>query len=402
MGGGGGSSDPCQRGGSGGTNNSNKPQPPRTPGKYRTKSLNPVVGPDVRDTGCPNCGGGNNCNGDEYTWGSDRCSDGASLHSGKAFCVNKNPFVDACPVTTDRKPIGTVTQTDWDGHNVVCQYSSVSAPLSALLTYFDQNTVNLIMTDKCGALGYQDLLGNSECRTFYGTDFNNQLLNRISKIAGWSANQPLAAFVNNTMRGGSGIGAADQATATNLVQTNCDANPKDPMCGCYNVTKYGNACLSDSSKTTLPGCAGLVKEFASLPAGATVGTMSMFCASNECSNALNGDSSLLPGTNPKPCQVNIAQCVNDFSNAHLNGSPVSANCNNAINNVSTAPPPPPSGGATGGGTTGGGTTGGGTTNDKTTSVAQSSSPNTTYAIGGISFCFLLLILIMIMAFFAMK
>lgn len=349
MGGGHGSGGSCSANASGSFDN--LPAPPRKGGKYKTLPLDSSRGVSTRKTGIPTTGK-NTCGGD-YTWGEIGLP-GGCLGKGSE-CAPTYPYADYCPKIPGGGAIGNVTQTDWAGHQVMCSYDSVTAPMAQLSKYFDTNTINQIMNDRCGAMDYHTLLTDGDCKQFYAADMNNQLLKRIGAINGWTGDGQLAAYVNNVMKGGSGITATDQGTATNMIQTACDATPTDPMCSCYNVTKFGDACLNDPAKKTLPGCAGLVKEFASLPAGATVGLMNKFCSSDDCANALNADSALLPGPNPKACNINIAQCVNDFSNAKLTNSPVSADCQNTLNVTGTnpppPPPPPPSSGAPAGGAT---------------------------------------------------
>jgi len=331
MGGGGG--NPCTRGGSGSVNPSNKPAPPRNGGQYQTKALNPAYGVPTRDTGCGNAGVTYNCTGGEYRWSGKGCP---CAGSNGAICANALPFADMCPT------IGPLTQTDWSGQQVVCNYSSVNAnlPINELSKYFSPETATKISNDRCAGLDYMGLSQSSECQQFYGGSVDNELLKRIDAIAGWSGNAPLMGYVNSKLKQ-TNSAVADQQKAQTLVQKNCDGNPMDPKCGCYNVTKFGNRCLNDATVKTYPGCKELAAAMADLPAAAQIGTMNMFCASNECANAKASDESLLPGPNPPTCPMNIAQCVNDFRNANLTGSPVSAVCQNTITGVPSKPPPPP-------------------------------------------------------------
>jgi len=333
MGGGGG--NPCTRGGGGSTNPSNKPAPPRNGGQYSTKPIDPAYGVPTRDTGCGNAGVVYNCTGGEYRWSGKGCP---CAGSNGSICAAAFPFGDMCPA------IGALSQTDWSGQQVVCRYSSVNAnlPINELSKYFSPETATKISNDRCAALDYMGLSQSSECQKFYGAELDGELLKRIEAIPGWSGNAPLMTFVNSKLKAPNAK-VSDQQRALTLVQKNCDANPNDPKCSCYNVTKYGNGCLNDEVKKKFPGCKELSKTMGELPAAARLGEMNMFCASNDCSNAKTSDEALLPGPNPAACNINIAQCVNDFRNASLTGSPVQAECKNTITGVTVPPPPPPSG-----------------------------------------------------------
>lgn len=369
------------------------------------------MGVQTRDTNVP-ATGTKGCDGDYY-WEDRRAGSGCTGKGAK--CAPPQPYVEYCP-KIDGKNIGNVTQTDWSGHQVICSYNSVSIPLDQLSKYFDPATVNSISADRCGALDYTGLSQSSECRKFYGPNADNELLKRIGAIQGWSSNGPLMSFVNSKLKAANAQ-VADQEQATTLVQKNCDANPMDPKCGCYNVTKFGNGCLNDATKKTYPGCKELAKAMSDLPAAAQIGTMNMFCASNECSNAKASDESLLPGPNPPVCNMNIAQCVNDFRNASLTNSPVSAECKNTITGVTIPPPPPPPGSpvvtAPAGGAAGGAAApaaaGGGASaaagGSAGGAVATSAAPDSKKGlIIGLSFggCCCLLICIAIIIFFMMK
>ena len=346
--GGGGGSTACTRSATGSFHN--YAAPPRLGGKYKTTPQEPAIGVQVRETAVP-ATGTKGCDADYY-WDSKGSGSGCTGKGSK--CAPPKPYVEYCP-KIGGQDIGQVTQTDWSGKQVVCSYNSVSIPLDQLSKYFDPTTVNSISADRCGALDYNALSLSSECQKFYGAELDSELLKRIEAIPGWSGNAPLMTFVNSKLKAANAK-VSDQQRAVALVQKNCDANPMDAKCGCYNVTKFGNGCLNDENKKKYPGCKELAKAMSDLPAAAQIGTMNMFCASNECSNAKASDESLLPGPNPPVCNMNIAQCVNDFRNANLTGSPVTAECKNTITGVTVPPPPPPAGttvAAPGGTATGG-------------------------------------------------
>jgi len=402
MGGGGG--NPCTRGGGGNVNPSNKPAPPRTGGRYTTKAIEPLYGPPTRDTGCGNAGVKYGCTGGEYKWDNKGCPCAGSAGS---ICVKDLPFADMCPA------IGQLSQTDWSGKQVVCKYNTITPPLNELTKYFSPETATQISNDRCAGLDYMGLSQSSECQRFYAAELDNELLKRIDAIPGWSGNAPLMGYVNSKLKS-SNARTADKQKAQTLVQKNCDANPKDPKCGCYNVTKFGNRCLNDATVKTYPGCKELAKTMSDLPAAAQIGTMNMFCASNECSNAKASDESLLPGPDPPVCNMNIAQCVNDFRNANLTGSPVSAVCQNTITGVTTPPPAPPptppvvpgSAGVSAGGSTGGsagGSAGAPSPAGVVGATSAAPGPNKGLIIGAsIGGGFLFLICCLIAIFFMMK
>ena len=293
------------------------------------------MGVQVRETDVP-ATGTKGCDSDYY-WDSRGSGSGCTGKGSK--CAPPKPYVEYCPKVGGQN-IGAVTQTDWSGRQVICSYNAVTIPLDQLSKYFDPATTNSISADRCASLDYMTLSQSSECQKFYGAELDNELLKRIDAIPGWSGNAPLMGYVNSKLKS-SNARTADKQKAQTLVQKNCDANPNDPKCGCYNVTKFGNGCLNDEVKKKYPGCKELAKAMADLPAAAQIGTMNMFCASNDCSNAKASDESLLPGPDPPVCNMNIAQCVNDFRNANLTGSPITAECKNTITGVTIPPPPAP-------------------------------------------------------------
>ena len=171
----------------------------------------------------------------------------------------------------------------------------------------------------------------------------SQLSYNSSKLAicnsgqNWTGTPSCISTVNNVMKTGL---QAEQTTATTMVQNFCDAHVNDPLCGCYNVTKYGSQCISDDSKKTLPGCDNLNTDFRGLPSFASIIGADKFCASSDCiTNALSSSSELMPvprasATSCPPIQA----CIQNFQGAVLNNSEVSASCKQTLN-ISTTPPP---------------------------------------------------------------
>ena len=148
--------------------------------------------------------------------------------------------------------------------------------------------------------------------------------------------------INNVQKSTAVVDGVSQGTATALVQTYCDANPNDALCGCYNVTKYNTQCISDSTKQNLPGCENLNSDFGRLPNYASVIAADKFCASSDCiTSALSSSTAFMPvARSPQQACPTIQACIQDFRNANFSGASLSTNCKNTLN-ISTAPPPPP-------------------------------------------------------------
>ena len=133
--------------------------------------------------------------------------------------------------------------------------------------------------------------------------------------------------------------AKDSITA--YCDTDAGKNQSDGLCGCYNVMKYGGACLT--SQAGIPGCKELKATVGDLPPGAQVAFADKFCASDVCVTQALGNAALLPDyTQGKQCP-NITQCVQDFRNANFQGSQVDASCKNTVSITGVAPPAPPAG-----------------------------------------------------------
>jgi len=349
MGGGGSSANPCERDGGGGSiNPNNKPQPPRSAGKYTTKSLGPAYGPPIRNTGCGPCGSRRTCAGSEYTWdGGQSCSDGAALRSHKALCANQYPFADQCPAQGGT-PIGTVKQTDWDGHNVKCQYDVVTIPFDQLGGYFDDTTSNRIKADRCAPLTYSQLGASSECRTYYGSNLDSEMLKRIEANAGWANDAVLRTAVNGYVASEL-ISEPPQpsdlsARGKTLIRNFCSAHPDDPKCGCYNAIDKGlSGCQSAPDGT--PGCAELKAlgvQFDNAPDEFKPIFQNMknqvnaMCLSENCKTVRgssgNAAGILLPGTVPgKDCSSNFNVCLSKLTVGQMTGGTIDASCKQTFN-----------------------------------------------------------------------
>jgi len=353
--GGGSSGNPCKKDGGGNINPNNKPAPPRTAGKYVTKSIGPAYGPPSRDTGCGDAGVKYGCVGGEYKWDNKSCPCAGSAGS---ICVKDTPFADMCP------SIGTLSQTDWDGHNIKCQYNTVTIPFDQLVGYFDDTNANKIKADRCNPLGYAALAASSECRTYYGTaNLNSELLKRVEATGnGWAADAPQRDFVqqlvaDEVIQGRAATDTSSRAKA--LIRNFCTASPNDPKCGCYNAINKG---LSGCQATpTAPGCAELAalgKQFDEAPPEfrpifqQMKNSVNAMCLSENCKtvrgSTTNAAGILLPGTVPGgDCASNFNVCLTKLTVGQMTGGNIDASCKQTFNLPSpapaAAPAPAPSG-----------------------------------------------------------
>jgi len=215
----------------------------------------------------------------------------------------------------------------------------------------DANCTNYYATPEAAAAGYR-----------YDTD----MFELCKADPAWFNKASCRTAFNNAVKGTNESlrqQAKDKVTA--YCDTNDGATQVDGLCGCYNVMKYGRACLGD--KAALPGCRELKSTIGDLPPGAQASFADKFCASDVCVTQALGNAALLPDyTQGKQCP-SIAMCVQDFRNASLTNSPVKAECRNTLNitglpgpaAAAVPPTPPPSGAAAGStGGTAAGSTGG--------------------------------------------
>lgn len=353
--GGGSSGNPCKKDGGGNINPNNKPAPPRTAGKYVTKSIGPAYGPPSRDTGCGDAGVKYGCVGGEYKWDNKGCPCAGSAGS---ICVKDLPFADMCPA------IGTLSQTDWDGHNIKCQYNAITIPLDQLSAYFDDTNANKIKADRCAPLTYTQLAASSECRTYYGTaNLNSELLKRVEATGnGWAGDGPQRDFVqqlvaDEVIQGRAATDTSSRAKA--LIRNFCTASPNDPKCGCYNAINKG---LSGCQATpTAPGCAELAalgKQFDEAPPEfrpifqQMKNSVNAMCLAENCKtvrgSTTNAAGILLPGTVPGgDCASNFNVCLTKLTVGQMTGGNIDASCKQTFNLPSpapaAAPAPAPSG-----------------------------------------------------------
>jgi hypothetical protein len=202
------------------------------------------------------------------------------------------------------------------------------------------NDVKLMRAKYCSQLSTID---SNQCKLFSADpgnlfDFDVMKTNICNQDPNWSANPTCVAAVNSAQKTGSQAG---KASATQMVQILCDANPTNPLCGCYNVTKHGAACIRDASLQDLPGCAGLFADFGSLPSSYGAVDADKFCASDDCiTKAWSGATALLPAPRAEVTSCPpIQKCIQDFRGAQFNSSDLTASCKQTLN-ISTTPGAP--------------------------------------------------------------
>ena len=202
------------------------------------------------------------------------------------------------------------------------------------------NDAKLLRAGYCAQLSTID---SNQCKLFSADpgnnfDFDVMKTNICNQDPRWYNNPTCVAAVNSAQKTGSQAG---KASATQMVQVFCDANPTNALCGCYNVTKYGTACIRDASKKTLPGCAGLFADFGSLPSSYGAVDADKFCASDDCiTKALSSSSVLLPAPRaPSQSCPPIQKCIQDFRGAQFNSSSLDAQCKQTLNIVRPQIPP---------------------------------------------------------------
>ena len=189
-------------------------------------------------------------------------------------------------------------------------------------------------------------INDPKCANFYSTPeanaagfrYDQDLYYMCKNDPNWFLSSSCRTSINNAVKG---TNESIRQQAKDAIAAFCDRDVgrDNQICGCYNVMKYGGACLT--SQKTIPGCRQLAETVGDLPAGAQVAFADKFCASDVCVTQALGNSALLPDyTAGKQCP-NITQCVQDFRNANFQGSQVDASCKNTVNITGVAPPAPP-------------------------------------------------------------
>lgn len=191
-------------------------------------------------------------------------------------------------------------------------------------------------------------INDPKCTNFYSTPeanaagfrYDQDLYYMCKNDPNWFQKSSCRTSINNAVKGtNESIRQQAKDLVTSYCETPAGRDQADSICGCYNVMKYGGACLT--SQKTIPGCRQLAETVGDLPAGAQVAFADKFCASDVCVTQALGNSALLPDyTAGKQCP-SITQCVQDFRNANFQGSQIDASCKNTVNITGVAAPSPP-------------------------------------------------------------
>jgi len=208
----------------------------------------------------------------------------------------------------------------------------------------DDYCLQLANVDSQPCQNWLDTYGQSSCsadpNNCSSASYNSAKLQLCKNAPNWTTIQSCVQTVNNVMKTGL---PAEQTTAEDMVSTYCNANPTDPLCGCFNVTSLGSQCISDASKHDLPGCSALNSDFGNLPNYASVIAADKFCASSDCiTNALSSGTEFIPAArSPQQTCPTIQACIQDFRNANFSGANLTAECKQTLN-INTPPAGAPS------------------------------------------------------------
>ena len=268
-----------------------------------------------------------------------------------------------------------------------CDYSTINMPKFINAGIFNENLGTEILTDASWAqakLEYcsqQVNIDKSECKNFFsdsrtGTSWNTV---KLGFCASTSTESTCLTTINNVFKSTLARDDVNKGIASTLVNNFCRANPTNDKCACWNATQNGYGCISDASKSTLPGCVALKRDFGSLPSSASVVSADTFCASNDCVGRALQDAVFMPAARaPSQSCPSIQACIQSFNNANLSGAQIDASCKQTLN-ITTTPTTTPSGttpsGTTPSGTTPSGTTPSGTTPSGTTPSGTPTTPD---------------------------
>jgi hypothetical protein len=201
----------------------------------------------------------------------------------------------------------------------------------------DPQDVQLIRRAYCTNISTID---SQECKLFSADpanmfDFDVVKTNLCNQNPNWHTDPRCVSTINTAQKTGSQAG---KDTATEMVRVLCEADPRNPLCGCYNVTKHGTQCIRDPNLKDLPGCQGLFTDFGSLPSSYGAVDSDKFCASDDCiTKAYSGGTSLLP--RPRSASDTcppIQKCIQDFRGANFDQSALDASCKLQLN-ISSPP-----------------------------------------------------------------
>jgi len=260
-----------------------------------------------------------------------------------------------------------------------CDYSSMNMAKFINAGIFNENLGTQILTDASWAqakLDYCSLAANidtSECKNYFsdsrtGTSWNTV---KLGFCAGTSTGTEPTCLttINNVFKSTLSRDDVNKQVASNLVRNFCAADPTSDKCACWNATQNGYNCISDASKSTLPGCVALKRDFGSLPSSASVVSADTFCASNDCVGRALRDAVFMPAARaPSQSCPSIQACIQSFNNANLTGAQIDASCEQTLNITP---------GTTPSGTTPSGTTPTTTPSGTTPTTTPSGTPTTT-------------------------
>ena len=288
-------------------------------------------------------GGGSGCSGYNY-WGRDWKNNGFSW-SVESKCI-EGFDLGLCP-----NKIGTVADGEFiynDGFvKIKCNYSDLDWSKFINAGIFNDNLGGQHLSSTAWSqakLDYCSQRGNidkSECKNYFsdsrtGTSWNTVKLGFCAGASTGSDSTCLTT-INNVFKSTLSRDDVNKQVASTLVRDFCTANPTNDKCACWNATQNGYRCISDSSKSALPGCAALKRDFGSLPSAASVVSADTFCASNDCVGRALQDAVFMPAPRaPSQSCPSIQACIQSFNNANLSGAQIDASCAQTLN---ITPPP---------------------------------------------------------------
>jgi len=311
--------------------------------------------------------GGNNCGGfNGYgEWRGKRLQGFGTNYNGQcpdAFLLSY------CPTQLGRPSSGQYSNQDGSkcnsngpgcsggdiGNNLgrTCNFSSLDMSKFINAGLFNDNLGTQILTDASWSQAKLDYcsqvtnIDKSECKNFFsdsrtGTSWNTVKLGFCAG-ASTGSDPTCLTTINNVFKSTLTRDDVNKQVASALVNNFCTANPTNDKCACWNATRNGYNCISDSSKSALPGCAALKRDFGNLPSSASVVSADTFCASNDCIGRALQDAVFMPAARaPSQTCPSIQACIQSFNNANLSGAQIDASCKQTLNIVTPPPPPPP-------------------------------------------------------------
>ena len=277
------------------------------------------------------CGGYNN-------WGRDWKNNGFGW-SVEGRCI-EGFDLGQCP-----NNLGTVYDGKYiyeDGLvKVKCNYSSLDWSKFINAGIFNDNLGSQYLEPSSWAqakLEYcsaESNIDKSECKNYYADSRTGASWNTVKlgfcegdKVA---TNSSCLTTVNNSFKSTESRDDVNKGIASTLVRNFCTSNPTNDKCACWNATQNGYKCISDNTKSTLPGCVALKIAFGKLPHAAAVLSADTFCSSNDCVGRALQDAVFMPAARaPSQSCPNIQACIQDFNNSTITGSQIDASCTNTL------------------------------------------------------------------------